>query len=164
MHLSSLHLSLHFSDQKPVSALCILGSLIVSGDASGCIKTWDMSEGQFRLLNSVKMSKNDAAICSICAFEGGESTDADLVLVGTSMNQVLTGSVLQANEYTVLLEVAKKACHSSLLFLYLAFFGLTFCLLLFFFTSPFPLRPGHSLLLSFRATRLGYAISLSIQR
>ena len=103
---------------------------MISGDCQGAIKTWDVSDGEFRLLNAIKVS-GDRNVClrtmsslqlirnicclflklsSLCGFvcsiaqpsENNENLD---IFVGTSQNFILKGSALQSTSYDIIFEV-----------------------------------------------------------
>ncbi len=110
--------------EAPLTALVLTPEhLLVSADAAGAIKTWDVGgEGEFRLLNAIKLSALCGAVASVALppavapvkkgfKKNGNGGDKDEgaglmeVFVGTTENFLLRGSALQSTSYDIVFEV-----------------------------------------------------------
>ncbi|KAJ6221100.1 hypothetical protein RDWZM_006912 [Blomia tropicalis] len=76
--------------------------ILISGDTDGTIKTWGVDDGEFRLLNAIKLPSFSGTICSIALPD--ETLENLDIFVGTSENFILKGTVFTSTNYEILFE------------------------------------------------------------
>lgn len=91
----------------------------MSADEQGAIKTWDVGESEFRLLNGIKLSALCGAVSSVAlpVIASGKGSDEEEVengsgleiFVGTTENFLLRGALLQSTSYDIVFEVSPKS-------------------------------------------------------
>ncbi|KAI1301465.1 putative echinoderm microtubule-associated protein [Halotydeus destructor] len=87
--------------QSPIISLhTISDGTTVSGDVDGNVKAWDINDGQFNLVNAVKLPETSGAINSLCDL----ARDDVELYIGTSMNQILFGSAARATNFSLVFE------------------------------------------------------------
>nr|XP_027204131.1 echinoderm microtubule-associated protein-like 1 [Dermatophagoides pteronyssinus] len=77
-------------------------NILISGDRDGVIKTWDVNDNEFRLVNAVKLPSISGSVSAITPPNKlDESMD---IYIGTSNNFILKGSAIQTEDYQIIFE------------------------------------------------------------
>lgn len=77
-------------------------NILISGDRDGAIKTWDVNDNEFRLLNAVKLPSISG---SVSAITPPKKLDESMnIYIGTSNNFILKGSAIQTEDYQIIFE------------------------------------------------------------
>ncbi|OTF68985.1 hypothetical protein BLA29_008266, partial [Euroglyphus maynei] len=77
-------------------------NILISGDHDGAIKTWDVNDNEFRLLNAVKLPSISGSVTAITP--PNKLDESMNIYIGTSNNFILKGSALQTKDYQIIFE------------------------------------------------------------